>query len=470
MTKKIRLDQEKPQRLQEPYLGCLAKDTRVALYYSYVFLNQILGVTNVKLIEPIVKKSDEVTSDVLQQTVVDELKAVDNLVLGKLRDYYPLLNGQDSEQFRNTIESIFSTANEVINTIRNIGLPNKKHKRHTLDLLETTKIAPTNMLMFLKNLYNTENVTPRFIHEEIRQKVIALLCYEFMNSKYLSDMRQQISDIAYLLQNHVYEGKKGQLTEVTNYGIHDNQTNQVVELYDNIDEARTAVEKMGVNEFHIKEHSELCRLVPNFGYVVSNCREKTVTSSVIKAIAKAINGEKKSSEEYPLEKPLLHLENKISIKEAITDFLGSLFVVDDGKSEIFMQFIIDFLKSHYPNMTYKEKHQVGTTGNRGQSKKVKFKRILVKLHNENSPEIEMMFYDKKDFINSEYGIATREEDGSLNYNDAQAHELYQQRRIVKVARFLFPSKIYGQDDHEMQNNIMLNEEKIRQELLDANRC
>ncbi|MBI2019465.1 hypothetical protein HYS95_02210 [Candidatus Daviesbacteria bacterium] len=253
-----------------------------------------------------------------------------------------------------------------------------------------------------------------------------------------------LADVQDLLNERLFAGVTGKGDPIPLESYHDDQTNRVVGFPDRSSERLLTA--------HLKRQRITVRNVPEVGYVHKKDREKELGPTIVKTWVKALrNG------------------GVVHIDEALQDSIGMRFVLMDDAvpPEQFADLVISVIKagiesrldSNHPRALPRIDKVVDdpdTNTDHGQSTEINFNARKKIWFEGISTPMELIFYDRATFLNSEMEVGTQ--DSKTGLFMGRAHKLFELRRAREVIRVPFPKEVYPLDDYVL-NKAFVNQSK-----------
>lgn len=253
-----------------------------------------------------------------------------------------------------------------------------------------------------------------------------------------------LADVQVLLNERLFAGVMGKGDPFIMESYHDDQTNRVVGFPDHGSERLLTA--------HLKRKRITVRNVPEIGLVHKKDREKELGPTIAKSWVKALNN-----------------GGVVHIDEALQDSIGMRFVLMDDTvpPKQFADLVISVIQagvdarldSNHPGALSKivqVEDDPDTDTDHGQSSELNFNaRKKIWFEGVSTP-MELIFYDRETFLNSELEIGTQNSKTGLFMG--RAHKLFELRRAREVIRVPFPKEIYPVDDYIL-NKAFVNQSK-----------
>lgn len=309
------------------------------------------------------------------------------------------------EDYLDALKKAAETHNYIITTL---GLPEWE-----LGLLNEVLAFSESPFDRLK-LLSSRDINPLLRFQLAEQLLLALIGAESNMRTKNQRLRTQLDNFVKMTDKELFSSKLiGDTRVIDVYSTHDYQ-NKVVDigfssfthLANNVREKKTPLR---VRE--IKKDK-------NRKFVITfDIRKKDDRIVTLKAIEKAM------------------LENGDVQLESVTDMIGKKFIIIDGDKKDLIAIFDSIMRCGF--RVKKVDKDDSTEKTRGQSPRHRFSR---RQYHINGNKFEVIFYNLREFLNSEYDIGDIDENGF--YNGA-AHSLYELKRIACVASLLFPKELYG---------------------------
>jgi len=234
-------------------------------------------------------------------------------------------------------------------------------------------------------------------------------------------LRSQLNEFVTFTNRYLFEGQKvGETEKINVYSTHDNENRTKKICF-------TSFSHVSNNE-HQKKTRLRARKVNINGkkyLAVFDIRKKDDKIAALKSLEKAVHKN----------------DGDIAIKEDVEDMIGTKFIIIEGDIKEFILSFENIVRSHYGDIRIEKDDNANKDG-RKQSERHTFKRRQLYL-GEN--RFEVIFYTLREFLNSQYDIGEKDEDG---FYKGAAHSLYEIGRIAHAASHIFPQDLYGLDIFE----------------------
>lgn len=255
-----------------------------------------------------------------------------------------------------------------------------------------------------------------------------------------------LADVQDLLNERLFSGVTGKGDPLALESYHDDQTNRVVGFPDRGSERLLTA--------HLKRQRITVRNVPEIGPVHKKDREKELGPTIVKTWVKALrNG------------------GVVHIDEALQDSIGMRFVLMDDTipPQQFADLVISVIKtgiesrldSNHPRALPKIadiQDDPETNTDHGQSTDINFNaRKKIWFEGVSTP-MELIFYDRETFLNSELEVGTQ--DPKTGLFTGRAHKLFELRRAREVIRIPFPKEVYSIDDYVLNKDFVNQSKQI----------
>lgn len=270
------------------------------------------------------------------------------------------------------------------------------------------------------DLLSSANISPLLRYQLAEQLMLGLIHVHLDNRTRGKKLRSQLNEFVTFTNDNLFKGQKiGETKEVNVYSAHDNENRTKKICF-------TPFTHVSNNE-HQKKTRLRAREVSIGGkkyLVVFDIRKKDDRVAALKSLEKAVH---KS-------------DGNIEIEEDVEDMIGTKFIIIEGDMKEFITGFENTVRSYYGDIEIEKDDNVNE--NRRQSKRHTFRRRQLSL-GEN--KFEIIFYTLREFLNSQYDIGEKDEDG---FYKGAAHSLYEIGRIAHAASHIFPQNLYGLDIFE----------------------
>lgn len=279
-----------------------------------------------------------------------------------------------------------------------------------------------------------KKTSPVLSFETIRQITLSVIAATVLEHTRTNKLLPKLRSINNAITDDLYLGDIGETTQASIYSVHDNDTNELVCVCYTEHEAM----KLLQNNQHVKKTPFSTRPTKLGFPILTDPRKKSDATAVLKAMIKTL---------------ATHGETKVDTYEMVHDFIGIQFVTfNDREQQQVIDRIMSILttygsSSSLGSPTFVASHKIEAKRpdkiERGQSSKSTYKRFYVYFPGIVTP-LELLFKTIEEYLNAEYHVGHEQPDGT--YNGA-SHQMYELRRISKVASILFPETQYGIDTH-----------------------
>jgi len=331
------------------------------------------------------------------------------------------------EDYLDALKKAAETHNYIITTL---GLP--EWKVGLLNEVLSFSESPFDRLKLL----SSRDINPLLRFQLAEQLLLALPGAESNMRTKNQRLRTQLDKFVSVTDKELFSGKPiGDTRVIDVYSTHDYQ-NKVVDigfspfthLANNVTQKKTPLR---VREIEKDKNRKFT--------VTFDIRKKDDRIVVLKAIEKAILG-----------------DGDVQL-ESVTDMIGKKFIIIKGDKKDLIVIFDSIMRCGF-NVRKVEKDD-STEKTRNQSSRHRFSR---RQYHINDNKFEVIFYNLREFLNSEYDIGYIDRDDF--YNGA-AHSLFELKRIAHVANLLFPKELYNLDIDEYSK---LAQQREVNRLLDLN--
>lgn len=322
----------------------------------------------------------------------------------------------------------------TVNYARRILYPDQE-KRATL----TTDITsddwrPASALEILT--MPTKMISPVCKYEQAVVLGFTLLAGELIAETDSSSLRAILKDLHNFFTDYLFLDRKGETTDYHIYSYHRPKTNELVGLGKTADPP-----EQGLSVKSLSYPARKLRIIDSEMQVrevlaLYEPREKEIGSAVLKAKERSLQESKKPFS-----------NGTIEITPYRSDYFGFQFVVMEGgrpmrdlvirNLEVLMRLVYGDLVNIKPKDKVKSSH--------GSPDRVQFRRDEVTIKRLDQ-SIEIIVYDLKDYIASEYEIGKFDE--RLNRHDGPMRSLYKLDIVGDVAGYIWPYVLFGMDHKE----------------------
>jgi hypothetical protein len=270
-------------------------------------------------------------------------------------------------------------------------------------------------------LLSSANISPLLRYQLAEQLMLGLIHIHLDNRTRNNKLRSQLDEFVTFTDNYLFEGQKVGETKVINvYSTHDNENrtkkisfSPLLQVSNNQHQKMT---QLRTREIHIGGKKYL---------VAFDIRKKDDKVAALKSLERAVH---KS-------------DGNIEIKEDVEDMVGTKFVIIGGVARDFITCFENIVREYYGDIKIEEDNYTNED-NRRQSKRHTFKRRQLYLRGN---KFEVIFSTLREFLNDEYDIGEKGEDG---FYSGAAHSLFEIARISHGASHIIPQDLYGLDVFE----------------------
>ncbi len=383
------------------------------------------------------KKTTKIILDHLHKIEQDNKNTdyqLENILATALLNRYPLLPTTNIEY---QLSLARTQATQTITDLISLSFPEYKE---TLTQLNSTTHSSNQLVTLFSEIAQKPEATTRYRYELLRQLVIALIYTEVFSQPLLELKTNKIlTNLDYLFEQKLYQGKKGTIKPVTIYSIHLLSDNSCIATYTN----KQDIPKKYLNDqYQVKQHSKQARDIKNVGLTLVSWRSKSFFSILRKIIAKNEAG--------------LMLINS---KNNIVDSTGFMFVTESQEKQ---SKLIDKIKSiittQYPQAKFVKKTKTAKNKYRGQSSALSWQRYLIYLNNDTLP-IELVVMTRQEYFNYRY-----------SFKDNLAHPLYDlgPKSLLAIIS-LFPQSIFAITTEEIKEAMTKTKIKVTNQLREENK-
>lgn len=367
-----------------------------------------------------------------------------------LRESFPYLP-EDLNRLEKELLQLAQEANKVVAAFRETYYPGSET---TLGLVTAVETPKRDLLATPQVLLSNGNTDERVKYELWRQELIVLILLQLNQAREDANIDKLVHNVNDLVENKLFIGKYGKLHHYSIYSIHDNLTNECISV------SETKPPVIDNELYHLKFHEMKIRLAglpsenedPVIVPVHYHFRRKSIVSSVVKALRKAL------------------LKGKAMSPEDVTDMVGNMFVVmDEAQLVPFMNRVFELLRQKYPNCIIKQKHKTGTNEDSSKSDDLDWNRCLLFIDENQRYPVELIFFTATQYFNYRYRVGKYDENGNVITTNGLSHRLYELRRGLDVCRLMFPKSIYGNNDENAASARKLAYQRAVRELFEANR-
>lgn len=353
-----------------------------------------------------------------QEPTKKSIKKINKIFLTVLKKHFTKLRNHNKDQIYSEIIELYDRADLLISNLVKIAFPGMEFEMELLDNTITSNIDFAERLFILSS---KSEGTQRLKYELIRQDILALLLLQINNYNHVVDSRQKHNEFQKLFESQLYSGKPGTIHKRYIYSIHESQTNRCIATFASLLSAQKYLAKHPevAKNAHIKKFNSQMRLVKNIGYVLAQARNKSDLSTIRKILFYSKLDTSSKRKKISLEK-----------QGGLEDTIGYMFVTPNKKRKKFLNAVITSILKKYPNA--KIDHRDGVSTGRGQSRKVKYLRIFVRLESLPKP-IEIIVISQIDYMNYLYELD-------------QAHALYELKKTAGSSDILFPTSVFEYDE------------------------
>lgn len=332
-----------------------------------------------------------------------------------VRATYPLEGNEDPLNF---FEDHLTHANETVNYV--IGKVFPAEAAH-IGLRDPVSFFSSDPVPYLNSLSDGRDPIKQF--EYIRLLNVAHVNALIHPRSRARIVREKLGQISQLQEEHFFDPQYPGTETIYALGTHDIDTNA---LTSELLFTKQPIAPLGHEDDNLKIHKFAARWEPTVGCMAAQtARIKGHAEAAVKALAEAMSE-----------------GGRVDSDKAIRDFYGQLFVImgSGATRDLFMERYADFIEQSYPGASLDEDHSIGN--GRGQSKKMKFKRLQIGLPGM-PVKMETMFQTAEEYITGKQELGTP--DPATGFLNGPCHDVYELRRLETVVKqCIFPQSIYPQ--------------------------